>query len=288
MTGKELQASTLATATLVAVFACVPAHAINTGTATAAFGQVGSAVCCSAVQITPNWVLTAHHVGASYTVGSTFSDAFGTSQVAAIHHFTPAALPEHDLTLVRLATPIAAAPALSLLADVIPYGDLASPIDATIVSAKNQAPRGYGFVSVVAVEPQGQAREEGPLVDVNYLVTLGPGAGGLPYVQGGDSGGALFLGHVSDSTSPLMGITSAYGRDKAGTTYSLFVELSRYRSWIDQTMAADLNDAQSVNWVTVGVPEPGAWALWLAGLGVLCAAARRPKSTTRPDRRPAG
>lgn len=266
------RSSTVAAMTIAGVFACAPAHAIQGGIATSAFGQVGTGHCCSAVQITANWVLTARHVG--YTDQDTFSDGYGASPVAKVYHFSNAAFPENDLTLLRLATPIAGAPALSLLADVIPYGERSSPIDATIVSAKNQAPRGYAFVEVVAVERQDQT-QNGPLVDVNYLVTLGPGTKGLPYVEGGDSGGALFLGHFNDSLSPLMGITSAYGIDNAGTTYSLFVELSRYRGWIDQTMAADATDAQTATWVTVNVPEPATWPLWLAGLGGLGVIARR-------------
>lgn len=119
------RSSTVAAMTIAGVFAGAPAHAIQGGIATSAFGQVGTGHCCSAVQITANWVLTARHVG--YTDQDTFSDAYGASPVAKVYHFSNAAFPENDLTLLRLAAPIAGAPALSLLADVIPYGELSSP-----------------------------------------------------------------------------------------------------------------------------------------------------------------
>jgi MYXO-CTERM domain-containing protein len=255
---------------MVAAMACSPADAIVGGTATTAFGQVGTGTSASAVQITPNWVLTARHV--AFAVGDLFSDAYGSSLVDAVYPFSSAAFPENDLKLVRLAAAIGA-PELPLVADVIPYGVLATPVAATIASARNQSPRGYGFTEIREVDQLAQVTN-GPLVVANYLMTLSAASDGTPYVQGGDSGGALFLGHVTDSSSPLVGIASAVD-NVAIPPESYFVELSRYRSWIDQTMAADVADTQTALWVVTGVPEASTWALWLVGLASLAAVTAR-------------
>ena len=103
---------------------------------------------------------------------------------------------------------------------------------------------------------------------------------GLPFVQGGDSGGALFMGNVLDATSPLWGITSAqiYDEDANGqaTNYrSGFVDIASYRSWIDATMSADLADDQMFNWVITAVPEPSSVGLLALGLGLVAWRARR-------------
>ena len=111
-------------------------------------------------------------------------------------------------------------------------------------------------------------------VAVAYLFSRN-GGNRLPIVEGGDSGGGLFLGAVADSTGALlMGISSAKLSDNGVDTGSAFVQLSRHRSWIDSTMAGDLADDQRVLWLPSAVPEPGAWALLLAG-GALLAARRR-------------
>lgn len=254
---------------LAAAALCAPAQAIVGGTATTGFGQVSNGV-----QITENWVLSAHHLG--FGVGSHYGNGYGVATVAAVYNASGAAFPDNDLTLLRLATPITA-PGLSLLADRLPDGLLATPLDVTIATGANQVPRGYGQTQLRAVAAQIDPDDAGPLgpVTVNYLITYGAGFGG-PRVQGGDSGGGLFLGAVTDSVSPLLGITSAHLTfDAAGLQQaSGFVQLAAYRGWIDATLATDLADAQTAQWVSA-VPEPGTAALALAGGLWLAGTARR-------------
>ena len=184
----------------------------------------------------------------------------------------------NDLALLRLAAPIAA-PALDVLADLLPFGPLAVPLAVTMVTGQNQAPRGHAFSELQAVIGRIDPDNDGPLGlhDVNWLLAYNAGHG-APYVQGGDSGGGLFLGHVLDSASAaLMGITSAqlqFSAAEGGGYGSGFVQLAAYRGWIDETMASDLSDDQVARWVSV-VPEPASWALALAGAALLAGIARR-------------
>ena len=256
----------------LAVAAALPAQAIDGGTDTTAFGQVGSGVL-----IAPNWVLTARHL--SYPVGSTYSNGYGSSTVAAFYSAGSGDYPFADLMLLRLDTAITA-PGISLNATALGDGT-GYDIDATIVTGHNQVPRGYAFTSVrefqTMVDPDG----DGPLTPVvaNFLVTY-PIGYGAPYVEGGDSGGGLFLGHVTDATTPLWGITSAqlYDEDAQGNQSNFasgFVQVANYRSWIDATMQSDLADGEMASWVVTSVPEPGTVALWALGLTLLSAAARR-------------
>ena len=260
-----------AAAAVFGLMAALPAAAIVGGTATAEFGQVGRGV-----QVLPNWVITAHHLG--YGVGSTFSNGYGSATVAATYSFTNAAFPADDLTLLRLATPIAA-PSLTLLDTVLTAGS-GYAIDATLTTGLNQVPRGYGFSQVREFLPQVDPDDDGPLgpVSANLLVTYTGNYAG-PYVQGGDSGGGLFLGHVTSLAggAPLWGIASAQLSDKDADGNDInfrsgYTQLGSYRSWLDATLAADGADTQALAWVSSPVPEPAAWALMLAGL---CAIARR-------------
>ncbi|MDN3919093.1 trypsin-like serine protease [Roseateles violae] len=254
------------------LFACLllalaaPAHAIVGGTPTTAFGQVSNGV-----QIAPNWVLTARHVG--YAVGGGYANGYGASTVAARYDAIDAGVPfpTLDLALLRLATPIAA-PALSLNSSILAESD-AYAIPATMVTAQNQAPRGYAPTTVREFAPKADPDDEGPKtpVDVMWLVSY-PDGFGAPYVQSGDSGGALFIGHVSDALTPLWGITSAqlYDEDEQGQRSnfrSAFVQLGNFRSWIDTTMSADLADTQLAAWVqTSAVPEASPATLLVLGL----------------------
>ena len=82
-------------ASLVLAAAALPAQAIDGGTATTAFGQVNGGVL-----IASNWVLTARHL--DYTVGSTYSNGYGSSTVAAFYTAGSGDYPFADLMLLRL------------------------------------------------------------------------------------------------------------------------------------------------------------------------------------------
>lgn len=266
-----------AAAAAFGLLTALPAWSIVGGTPTTEFGQVRLGV-----QVLPNWVITAHHL--NYGVGSTFSNGYGSSVVAAAYNFSSAAFPNDDLTLLRLATPIAA-PSLSLLDTVLTAGT-GYAIDATLTTGLNQSPRGYGFSQVREFSPLIDPDDDGPLtaVSANLLITYTGNYGG-PYVQGGDSGGGLFLGHVTSLAggAPLWGIASASITDKDADGHDInfrsgYVQLGSYRSWLDATLAADTTDAQSLAWVSTPVPEPATGLLLLAGLaglGGLCGKAHR-------------
>lgn len=247
------------------------ASALVGGTSTTEFGQVASGV-----QVLPNWVLTARHVGLG--VGGTYSNGYGSAVVAARYDAAAGAFPRDDLALLRLAAPIAA-PSLSLVADML-AADGSFALDATLTTGANQSPRGYGFSQVREFWPLLDPDGSGPLsaVATNWLVVYTDGFT-APYVQGGDSGGGLFLGHVTSLAggAPLWGIASAYlaeedadGNDSRPR--SGYVQLASYQSWLDATLAADATDGQTLNWVTTAVPEPAAGLLMLLGL---CGLARR-------------
>lgn len=265
---------TCGAAAVVATTLAGPAQAIVGGTPTTAFGQVSTDTRGNGVQISANWVLTASHVG--YNLGASYTNGFGVSRVAARYSFSSAAFPENDLSLLRLDSAIAA-PQLSLLSDQMAEGTFA-PIEVTIATGHNQSPRGYAFAELRTVSTLVDPDDAGPRPEVvaNYLLTLGDATDGA-YVQSGDSGGGLFLGHVTDSTSALLGITSgALTYTEAGQTRhgSAFVQLAAYRAWIDTTMTTDGVDMQMANWISA-VPEPTTLALWLGGLALAVGARAR-------------
>lgn len=226
----------------------LPAAAIVGGTATTAFGHVGNGV-----QITENWVLTARHLGIA--VGDTFTDGYGSATVGARYALGNGPTLVNDLVLLRLNTPIAA-PALQLLSVAMPVGPLASPLAVTIATGRNPV-RSYGQTTLAMVVDTVALNVSGVpgIYGVNWLQTYDARLG-TPYVQGGDSGGGLFLGHVEDSAGAvLMGISSAQVQFKdpsgGGIGFaSAFVQLAAYRDWIDDTMRMDTTDAQMAQWVS--------------------------------------
>lgn len=246
--------------------ATLPAQAIVGGTATNAFVQVGNGV-----QVSADWVFTAQH--AALNPGQVFGNGLGSRVVAARFDAPGSGIfPAHDFSLMRLVSDGASFASLAVHDSVFAYGVMA-PLAVTIVSAGNHPPaRGFGFTTVseslLMIDPD----DSGPLgpVTVNFLISHDP----VLHVQGGDSGGGLFGGHVADS-SVLLGITSALITDEQFRPLgSGFVQPAAYRSWIDQTMAADLSDNQTVVWVS-SVPEPATWALWALGVLTLAGLAAR-------------
>lgn len=265
-----LKATLLPMAVLLA--AALPAQAIVGGTSTTDFRHVASGV-----QITENWVLTARHVG--LTKGGSFADGYGSALIAERYDLGGGPVLVNDLALLRLATPIAGAPALNLLSDLLPVGPLAAPLAVTIATGSNQVPRGYAFAGLAKVVDQIELKVQGVpgTYPANWLLSYNADHS-APYVEHDDSGGGLFLGHVGDSAGAvLMGISSAqlqFSAAEGGGFGSGFVQLAAYRQWIDTTLANDLADNQMVSWVSA-VPEPAGWALWLAGAVLMGGAARK-------------
>ncbi|KQV96166.1 trypsin-like serine protease [Pelomonas sp. Root1237] len=257
--------SRLVAVAVAGVTAAAPAMALVGGIATTEFGQVASGV-----QVLPNWVITARHLG--YEVGDTFSNGFGSATVAARYDAASGGFPMDDIALLRLETPIAA-PSLSLVTDTL-SANASYAIDATLTTGHNQLPRGYGFSQVREYWPTVDPDGAGPLaaVPVHWLIAYTDGYT-QPYVQGGDSGGGLFLGQVSSlaSGASLWGIASGYVADQDANGHdihprSAYVQLSSYRSWLDATLAGDPADMQMLGWMTTAVPEPPTALLLILGL----------------------
>ena len=244
------------------VFCCAsPAHAIVNGTSTASFTAVGELGSASGVLIADNWVLTVAHVANGLTVGgSSFDSLGGASLIDAVYTFSSAAFPNNDIALVHLSTSLNTATPI-LNDQVIKNNQAASLGTLTMATAQNQTPN--GFATTLASGAVITNTEKNVTSTVNWLIT-----GGQAYLQGGDSGGALFKGAVSDSAgSLLLGIASAALTDDAGNSAgSAFVQVANYKNWINATMASS---GQQAIWAS-SVPEPSTLALYaLAGLGIL-------------------
>ncbi len=253
-----------------------PAWAITGAVSTTQFRSVSDGV-----QFAPSWVLSAHHVG--YAVNGLYSNGYGSALIDAVYSPAGAGFPADDLMLIRLATPISAAPSLQLSSTVFSATafDVLNPsmdVSVTLTSNSNASPgpRAYAFgqlrefVSSYPDDHDNNPATPSIMRSVNWLVTY-PNNMGAPYVESGDSGGGLFFGHVTDDTSPLLGIGSALLTDinAPGQLASAYVSVASYRSWIDSTMQNDGADLQMAQWVSTPVPEPAAWALWLAGAAAL-------------------
>ena len=252
---------TVTTATLATLATlAAPAQAIVGASPTTRFQAVGQGV-----QVTPDWVFTVAHFALG--AGQTYSNGYGSRTVAAVY-FAPDAgnFPQNDFALLRLVPAATTAPYLRVNDPAVPNGTFA-PLPFTIVSGANSGPaRGAAYTTVdesaVMIDPD----DGGPLVPVvaNYLLSHDS----TVYVQGGDSGGGLFAGHVSDA-SVLWGLSSAQLTDAQNVPIgSGFVQPGAYRSWVDATLLADPFDSQAVLWASA-VPEPATWALWAAGLAGL-------------------
>lgn len=266
----NLRLNTRPVATAFAVVAALtahsPSHAIVNGTATSSFAAVGELAGTSGVLIADNWVLTAAHVANGLTVGSTsFVSVGGTSLIDAVYTFSSAGFPSNDIALVHLSSSLdIATPILNDLA--ISASQVATMNTLTMVSAQNQSPNGYATTTAHEVTSTYAADDSKP-VTVNWLLTRGKA-----YAQGGDSGGALFDGAVTDSAGEvLLGIASAVlNNDVTGLPESTaFVQVAPYRSWIDATMASS---GQQANWVS-SIPEPS--SVLLLAVGAMAILTRR-------------
>jgi hypothetical protein len=260
--------------------AALPAQAISNGTPTTAFAPVGF----FGMQVAPDWVLTAHHVAAAFFPLNTstipFNNGFG--ERAVIERFdAPGAgpFPANDVSLLRLA-PGSGLGALfyqPISTDLFADGTFPA-LNVTIASAANSPlARAYGHTTVTEFATQIDPDDGGPLgpVTANYLLSFDNSV----YVQGGDSGGALFLGHVLDSTGALLlGLSSAQlGEEGQPPAGSGFVQLAAYRGWIDATLSAAAGNTQQLQWVS-SVPEASTWLLWGLGLAGLTGTVARRRS----------
>lgn len=236
------------------------AWSITQSTSTTAFQAVGQGV-----QVAPDWVLTVSHY--AIPAGSSYVNGYGSRTVFQTFVVPGAAYPANDLALMQLVPTGSSTPFLPINADLTwnRAQPLSLPLAATMVSAANAnpGPRAYAFTTI------NSAAQTLNGLQVNYLLSVDP----TTHSQGGDSGGGLFAGDVTNS-STLLGLASAQLQDEnlvpAG---SGFVQPAAYRTWIDQTVAT-ATPGESLLWVSA-VPEPTASARLILGLGAVGWVARR-------------
>lgn len=252
----------LSCAFAMALWCASPAHAIVNGANTSSFNAVGELGSASGVLISDNWVLTAAHVANGLTVGgSSFDSLGGASLIDAVYTFSSAAFPNNDIALVHLSTSLDTTTPI-LNDQVIKNNQAASLGTLTMATAQNQVPN--GFATTLASGTTITHTEDGVTSTVNWITT-----NGQAYLQGGDSGSALFQGAVSDSGGALLlGIASAalVNNTNGASLGSAFVQVANYKNWIDTTMASS---GQQAIWAS-SVPEPSSMALYaLGGLAIL-------------------
>lgn len=244
----------------VALWSTSPAHALVNGTDTSSFSAVGAIGGTTGVLIADNWVLTAAHVANGIIPNSlSFESLLGSSLIDGVYTFSNSAFPNNDIALLHLATAIDAD--TPILNDKVVKASQATSLGTlTIATAQNQSPNGVGTTTAITAKPSYTDSSSGTSYTVNWLITNGPA-----YVEGGDSGSALFKGAVSDSGgSLLLGVASASLTDAFGNPESAFVQVASYKSWIDSTMASS---GQQARWLSSPVPEPSTVSLFaVAGL----------------------
>jgi hypothetical protein len=261
---RRLSAATITT--VAALLSPLSAHALVGGTDTSSYSAVGEIGGATGILIADNWVLTVNHVAAGVTTGSSFVSLTGSSVVDAVYRYSTAAFPNNDIALVHLSTALSSSGVPVLNDTALKSSTLSSLGALTVVTAANQTPNGQGSVTAQSLMAT-YKDANGVSYTANWLVTSG-----TVYVEGGDSGSALFKGSVADSAGALLlGLASASLNDGSGNPLSAFVQVSAYKSWIDTTMAAS---GQMATWLSA-VPEPSTWALSCLGLIGMVATCRR-------------
>lgn len=250
----------------------LPAQALVNGVSTDSFAAVGNVGGASGVLIASQWVLTARHVGQGLQAGaSNFSSLLGNSLIDGVYLFDDSPMPANDLALLHLSSAIAG-PVPVLAGKAITGQQVAGYGPVTLVTGANQSPQGVGQATVAAV--QTNHRTAAGNLPVNWVITEGP-----VYVQGGDSGSALFKGSVTDTPgSVLIGIASSSMVDAQGVHRSAYVQVGAYRSWIDQVMASGGPTVQAPSGgigVTGQIPEPHIGWMLALGLPMVWAVKRR-------------
>lgn len=194
-----------------------------------------------ATQIAPSWAITAGHVAPA--VGKRYVDDYGQAKIVGVTRLTTTAPTEppfggalrDDLALLRLAEPIAA-PYLPRLIDDARLQQRHADIEFTLVSNNpglHARRTGHGSLRVLT-------RRRG----YDYLIV---GSRDLQLVPG-DSGSALFLGHLADSDawSILAGVASARTTDTAGQHLAVYARIGAHRSALDALVG---ESGQRLNWV---------------------------------------